>query len=69
MIQKKQSIAFNGHKTEWDKFRLVCKLQDKNASVEVRKFINNYLNANKDVLKEFEAQQKEQLNEWLNDED
>ena len=68
MIQKKQSIAFNGHKEDWDNFRLICKLQDKNASVEIRKFINNYINSNIDILKEFEAQQKQKKEEWLNDE-
>ena len=39
-----------------------------NMTVELRKFINNYLNANKDILKEFEAQQKQKKEEWLNDE-
>jgi hypothetical protein len=68
MIIKKQSIAFNGNKEDWDNFRLVCKLQDKNASVEVRKFINKYITANMDILIEFEAQQKQLKEEWLNDE-
>ena len=68
MIIKKQSIAFNGNKEDWDNFRLVCKLQDKNASVELRKFINNYINSNIDILKEFEAQQKQLKEDWINDE-
>jgi hypothetical protein len=68
MIQKKQSIAFNGHKEDWDNFRLICKLQDKNASVEVRKFINKYITANMDILIEFEAQEKQLKEDWINDE-
>lgn len=68
MIQKKTTIAFSGHKNEWDNFRIICKLQDKNASVELRKFINNYVNSNMDILKAFEEQQKKIKEEWINDE-
>ena len=68
MIIKKQSIAFNGNKEDWDNFRLICKLQDKNASVEVRKFIKNYLNSNKEILIEFEEEQARLREEWIDDE-
>jgi hypothetical protein len=62
MIPIKQSIAFSGHKEEWDNFRLICKLQDKNASKELRRFINNYIDNNIDLLIEYNKQQEEQRN-------
>jgi len=68
MLIKKQSIAFNGNKKDWDNFRIICKLQDKNASVELRKFINNYINSNMDILKDFEEQQRKIKEDWINDE-
>ena len=56
MFQKKQTISFNGHKREWDTFRLICKLQDTDASKIARKLINDYIEANIDVVIEYEEQ-------------
>lgn len=68
MIQKKTTIAFSGHKKDWDTFRLICKLQDTDASKQLRKFINNYIDCNMDLLIEFEAEQKRLREEWINNE-
>ena len=62
MIQEKHTIAFSGHKNEWDNFRLICKLKDTNASVELRKYINKFIDDNLELLLEYnekEAQIRE----------
>ncbi len=64
MIQNKESIAFNGHRKEWDNFRLLCKLKDTNASHELRKYINKYIKDNMDLLLEYNEQQ-EQIKEMF----
>lgn len=64
MIQEKHTIAFSGHKKEWDNFRLICKLRDTNASLELRKYINKYIDDNLDLLLEYN-QKQEQLKEMF----
>jgi hypothetical protein len=68
MIQDKHTIAFSGHKKEWDNFRLVCKLNDTNASAQLRKFINNYIDDNIELLIEYNQQQEELKEMFINGE-
>lgn len=56
MFQKKQTISFNGHKKEWDTFRLICKLQDTDASKQVRKLINEYIENNIEIVADYEEE-------------
>jgi hypothetical protein len=68
MIQDKVSITFSGHKKEWDNFRLVCKLKDTNASYELRKYINRYIQNNIDLLIEYEENQEQIKEMFINGE-
>lgn len=56
MLQKKQSIAFSGHKREWDLFRLICKLQDTDASKILRSYINEYNSMHLETVVEYEEE-------------
>jgi hypothetical protein len=68
MIQDKVSITFSGHKKEWDNFRLVCKLVDTNASYELRKYINRFIEDNIDLLNEYEENQEQIKEMFINGE-
>lgn len=65
MIQAKHTISFSGHKEEWDNFRLICKMQDKNASKELRNFINKYIQNNIELLDDYNRVAKEIREEWI----
>ena len=60
MLQEKYTISFSGHKKEWDDFRLVCKLQDRNASAELRKYIQFHLQLHEELLEKYKLKQKEE---------
>lgn len=66
MIQEKHTISFSGHKKEWDNFRLICKLQDKNASKELRKYINRYIQNNIELLDDYNEQQEQIREMYIN---
>lgn len=65
MISVKESIAFNGHRKEWNDFRLICKLKDTNASYEVRHFIARYIQDNIELLEDYNRVQEEIREEWI----
>ncbi len=66
MIPVKESIAFNGHRKEWDNFRLICKLKDTNASYEVRHFISKYIDDNLELLLDYNEKQEQVKEMFIN---
>lgn len=66
MLHDKVSITFSGHKSEWDNFRLVCKLRDTNASTELRHYINKYIDDNLELLLEYNENQEKIKEMYIN---
>jgi len=48
--EKIKRIGVLIEENEWEIFKKLCKLEDSDASKEVRKFIRQHINKNKDKL-------------------